>query len=284
MIKKTLGLLAPLLGFAVVATPNAATAVQIGPGSINLNYFDSIQLVNNAVDFAPGSTDFVPGDIANGGVFNINIGEGGFVDFGFFDDQTLTGVDGISVDFYIPSNLIPAVDGNPAGEFANGVEYDLIDIGLGVETVTDGKGDSMEGIPIIFYDLTENGVFDDEDDAIFYATSFIRSSTPQNGTFDTSVSFGGFMFTPGDAFHITTIDSSLFNGATNTDPETLVAIDGPPPTELPDPPASDLTNLDGVQTIDAASVPEPGTIVATLVSCGIAGLFSKRKGKKERQS
>ncbi|WP_107668724.1 PEP-CTERM sorting domain-containing protein [Cyanothece sp. BG0011] len=275
MIKQIAKLLLPLP--LALAVPGLASAAQLGAGTQNFVYPNGIQLLNNAVDFAPNATDFVPlgfgGSftdlVDNGGTFNINFIDGdGFADF--------LGKEGLSFDIYLPGG---AIGGPNPGTIVSGETYDFLagDIaGLPLTMVTDGTGASATGINVILYDLDEDGF--DTDDAAFYATSFTRTTIPQDGGggFNVTVAFDGFLYSPTDEFDITPVTFSLFNGVTAINPDTLAVLNGAPPLSLPAGAIS--SNLDGAQEI-LESVPEPGTVTG-LAALGIFGLLRKRKGNK----
>ncbi len=250
---------------ATVGNINPANAAQLDFGRINLIPQQGVEILNNAVDFNSNDTDFVPGDIDEGGNYIINFATGGFADFGFLDKTVR------AVDIYTPSSAIPG------GTFIDGENYNLVSI-LPDSDLVDVDG--MQGLPFLYYDLTDNGNFDDGDDAIFYATGFTRSTREQDdGSFDVSLNFQGFIDTvdsDDSTFEKTIVDVTLFNGATSLNPETLPAIDGTPPTQLLN---SDFTNFDGVQEVEDIKVPEASNIVSILSVGALALSIKLRKSK-----
>lgn len=258
---------ASLAAVGIAVNANSAEAAQLAPGRINFVAEEGIEFLNNAIDMDADNTDFAPGDLDEGGIFNVTFASEAFLNLvPTFDDA-----EGIVVDLYTPSSAIPG------GSFLSGVEYDLVDIFTnaslpGLETV-----DGTTGLPLLYFDLDGNNDF--TDDAIYYVTSFIRTATPATGGgFNIELNFDGFFFSPEGLFDLTFSEIALLNGATSINPNLLPTLDGPPPSSLPNP---DDSNLDGVITTVPA-VPEPG-VVSGLIMLGLGGLLSKRPFQTNKQ-
>lgn len=245
---------------------SSVSAAELAPGRINFVVEEGIEFLNNAIDVDPDNTIFDPGNLDEGGIFDVTFATEAFLAPGgnpalSFDDKQ-----GIMVDLYTPSSAIPG------GSFVSGVNYDLVSIfnnaGLpGLETV-----DGTEGLPLLYFDLDADNTF--TDDAIYYVTDFIRTATPApGGGFNVVLNFEGFFASPSDIFDITFSEVALINGATSIDPNLLPAIDdNPPPNALPNP---DSSNLDGV-IVTVPGVPEPSATIGLISILGAVGFLRKR--------
>ncbi len=278
----------PLVMMGMVTNPNPVNASTISTGSINFILSEALQFSNNAIDLNFLETDFVPGSLEEGGSFTVTFAEGDFLDL----VPTFQGAAGVAPDLFTPSFAIPTFNDAGEGAFLDDIFYDLVEIsdanGLpGVVDVEEG----FRGIPLLHFDLDGDGDF--EDDAIYYQTGFIRTTTPLppeiGGGFDTTLNFEGFFAAPNEEtgelfdglFESFFSEISLVNGAVDEDPSDLGVIVGPGvPADLSDEldeSEIEVTNFDGV--ITAESVPEPGSIVGLSVFLGFFGLLKKKHNK-----
>ncbi len=273
----------PVILISNFITSNPANASTLSNGSISITFLEDAEFVNNAIDFDADGTDFIPGSIENGGSFTVTFADGDFLNL----SPSFLGATGIMTDIYTPESIIPddVIPGIPSMSFVDGVSFNLVEIltdaGLTAAIATPEPG--FSGIPFLFFDLDGDGDF--TDDAIYHEISLIRTSELGPSGIESTIDFGGFLFSPSGLFETTFADFSLTSTSLSDFPENLPSLDVPIPVVLgggiPDlgeffPGETDIAGGEGIIT----STPEPATIVGLSVVLGFAGLLPKQKGKK----
>ncbi len=270
----------------IIINPQQVSASTISSGSISIFLLEPVVFANNAIDFGAfntffpgffddGPTDFVPGDLDEGGNFVTVNAEGDFLELSFL------GAPGIITDFFTPSFAIPTFNSLGEGAFLDEIFYDLVEIFSdnnlpGLEEI-----DGFQGIPLLFFDLDGDGDF--EDDAIFFQTGFVRSMIPVPTTSSLTINFEGFFASPSGLFEPIISDIAILAGGFfGVAPEDLGVVTGDPPLDLDG--FFDATGLDfEISTFDgfiSVSTPEPRSIMGLGIFLGVIGLLNKKRNSK----
>lgn len=303
-ILKLLGVVGVTVGMTTMST--AAQASQLGPGRTDLRANTGVFFTNNIVDFLQSPVTFPKAPLGQPGD-----GVTTTLPCTFFG--CAAGVFGI-----IPESFPPAPNPNENEAFTPSPQQEILDK-LGARTFVDADvllsdifvtlpevvGQRTEGnatitevelnevITFLQFDTDGDGLFGSDDnveeyDFEYFLSSFTRTVTPgEDGGFNVSFDLVGYFrdyktVNGGAGFKDTPSIISLFNGATDVDPNTLPdltreeydALPGETPGQI-----AFLAGADGVITTEGR-VPEPGTILGLTALAGL-GLGSRLKRKSK---